>query len=396
MSRLVFWLLLCVTVGCRQEFSPEEKVQVRETINNARATVEKVRAKHQLLEKEGWLIRMPEKLLDRSIAMSTAADVNGTRHAVGSCWITDETGDIQQSFFWDAPKGTVTIIPIPAAAKGERPFTFVDAVAVSDTDLVACNAQRPGTQPGQMYQPSRVAHLWNAKDNVFTRLPIPSGMNASAATDISADGRTVVGTTFGGEMTQATVWQQGEDGAWGVTMLPGTDAYAFGISPNGMYVAGKAPPKDSPFFAPVRWTKKDGVWTITQLGSRPGIAAAVSDEGIVVGYVVRDMRQVAFQFDVVVNPLGFLSDHGESQAFGIARGVIVGYSQEKNRPDGTAGRQRAFVSNGEMRQLFLFDTTDARSIHPSGFICGAYAEYREDPEEESDRAYIFSPPFLKP
>lgn len=392
MSRFWFVLMLVCVLGCNKSASPTPSPMSDEEKRVAEAF-----AVRHVMEEKGWLVRMPEKLSDdRIIAQSTAADVNGARHAVGSCWITNDIGDMQQSFFWDAPKGTVAIIPIPAAAKGERPFTFVDAVAVSDTDLVACNAQRPGTQPGQMYQPSRVAHLWNAKDNVFTRLPIRSGMNASAASDISADGRTVVGTTFGGEMTQATVWQQGEDGAWGVTMLPGTDAYAFGISPNGMYVAGKAPPKDSPFFAPVRWTKKDGVWTITQLGSRPGIAAAVSDEGIVVGYVVRDMRQIAFQFDVVVNPLGFLSDHGESYAFGIARGHVVGYSQEKNRPDGTAGRQRAFVSNGEMNQLFLFDTTDARSIHPSGIVCGAYAEHREDPEEESDRAYIFSPPFLKP
>lgn len=395
MSRVWIAVLFVVVLGCEKD---SKKSPVSPTTSEAKIETSGLVSLH-FLERQGWLIRMPEKLPDgRVVAMSTAADVNSTRHAVGSCWITDETGDIQQSFFWDVPKGAVEILPIPTASKDERPFTFVDAMAVSDTDIVVCNAQRPFSRLGEVYQPSRVAHVWDAQSGVFTRLPIPSGMNASAATDISADGRMVVGHVMGNGMMRAVVWRKGDDSQWSVTMFPEVDAYAFGISPNGNYITGKAPLKDSPFFVPVRWTKNNDVWTITYLGSDPGIATAVSDEGIVVGYVIRDDRRVAFQSDQVVVPLGVLPDHGESLAFGIAHGYVVGYSQEKNRPDGTAGRQRAFVwdETKKMRRLFWYDTTDARSIHPAGIVCGAHAEYREDPEEESDRAYIFSPPFLKP
>lgn len=349
--------------------------------------------------REPDFIRMPDHLSDgRVLVESIAIDVNAYRHAVGLCSIRVDDTEVWTSFFWNGTKGTVVIIPIPIAPKEESPFTHIEVVGLGDTDFVACNAQR-SVRSGKAYQPGRVPYVWDAILKVFVRLPIPLDMNAAAAEDISADGSTVVGTSHGSNGARAVVWKK-ENKGWRSTLLPGEHAYVSGMSPNGDFVVGKAPEEGpgSPFYAPVRWEYHGGKWSIEYLGPGPGIATAVTNDGRSVGWTGQTVR-IAFVVDGKgVIPIGVLPDHTLSEAFGIANGYVVGYSQEKDFPDGTSGRMRAFVWDAKegMRRLFPSDTTDARSIHPSGIVCGAYAEDRKDPEEERDRAYIYSPPFLKP
>lgn len=338
---------------------------------------------------KGELKRFPQKLPTGQVVIdSTAKDVNTAGQVVGHCQVESDTPGLPDvfSFFWDPASDTVVTLPVP------KDWSDTDVSAVSNSGLAVCTVRRDFRR----YRLHQKACVWDSRSGEMTDLPTPPD-SGSTATGISADGHRVVGHIGGNDRTEACVWTRSEKGGeYALKILPGGHlSFALAMSPNGRFAVGYSYNGEH---VPTLWLWNRGEkrWILIPLTHQKGKALSVNDDADVVGYVLsNDGEEHAFIWDKEgLRRLGVLSGHLKSRALGINnKGLVVGYSQEPPLADGGAGRQRAFLYDPAvgMRRLFATDTTDAFSINGVGQIVGNYADEREDPEEEIDRAYIWTP-----
>lgn len=180
-----------------------------------------------------------------------------------------------EAFFWSESTGMMGLGDLPG---GE--FSGI-ALDVSTSGVaVGYSATSTGDEPFR----------WSVADGMIGLGGLPGGPSPrGGASDITADGKTIVGGSAWGPSYQAFRWHE-STGMTGLGYLPdGTTSFARTISDDGSTIAGECEtPAGRRFF---RWTTTDG---LTGLGDPPagysgGAVFNVSANGrVVVGTLYRD------------------------------------------------------------------------------------------------------------
>lgn len=205
------------------------------------------------------------------------------------------------------------------------------AAAVSADGLVVVGTS--SVDGGVRGSPTSEAFRWTVESGMQGLGELPGGTILSSATDISADGSIIVGSSVSDLGREAYRWES-STGMVGLRPDPaGEFSYAFGISGDGKTIVGEGQLPNNNWDA-VRWNSTEGV---VPLGAVSMVldqaqAADVSHDGsVIVGarfdYVAYDQR--AFRWDSasgVVN-LPDLPGVGGSYATAVSGDgtVVVGY-----------------------------------------------------------------------
>jgi len=116
---------------------------------------------------------------------------------------------------------------------------------------------------------------------------LAGGAFQSRATDVSADGSTVIGYSANAAGTEAFRWTR-SGGMQSIGALPGAGhaAYASAVSADGSVIAGYST-TDSSTYQAFRWTQAGGMVSIGGLGANDGFTrgdAISADGSVIVGY----------------------------------------------------------------------------------------------------------------
>ncbi len=205
---------------------------------------------------------------------STAYDVSDHgRVVVGE----SETGQGRQAFRWTRAEGMVGLGTLEPSATSA-------AYGVSADGQVIVGVQ------------GKAAFRWTQEHGLMLLGDLPGGLNRSAATAVSSDGKVVVGYGSTNDGTEAFRWTA-ESGMQGLGDLAGGSfsSMAEGVSRDGAVVVGRA--RSASGAEAFRWTAEEGM---TALGDLPGGefwsgAKAVSGDGkVVVGRATGPTGPAAF------------------------------------------------------------------------------------------------------
>ncbi len=154
---------------------------------------------------------------------------------------------------------------------------------------------------------------------------IPDGQ-WSAASDVSADGTTVVGVAFNASNQSRAAYWTPLTGMIDLGTLDGESSYAYGVSADGVVVVGQA--SNGSHARAFRWTPATGMQDIGTLGGCCGEARGVSADGsVIVGHATNASEQPrAFRWTPTsgMQDIGSLPNAISVAAFGVsANGSVV-------------------------------------------------------------------------
>lgn len=229
---------------------------------------------------------------------------------VGDYWELVDPFVVRQGFRWQASTGMQDIGALNPAAPEVQPL----AVSDDGSRIVGWSRGMSG---------SIRPFLWTAAAGMQELIEVP-GTDA-IATDISPDGQTIVGYFLDGP-EQAFVWRGGV-----VTVLPTlpgeTDSFALAVCGNGNAVVGTTRSVGGRAF---RWTPANGIEELPALldGAPTSARDCRNDATIVVGFSGTRKAMPAVRWDTKgARSLGTLGgDFGSAEAISANGAVAVGSS----------------------------------------------------------------------
>ncbi|MEM9807855.1 MAG: PEP-CTERM sorting domain-containing protein [Cyanobacteria bacterium P01_D01_bin.56] len=208
---------------------------------------------------------------------------------------------------------------------------------------------------------------------------LPGLDTSSQASDISADGTTVIGISRkegpGGRSSASFRWTA----RTGLTKIPATNFLADAISDNGQVIVGSR----SGSGEILRWSASQGTTVLGPLGFADGVSG---DGSIVVGYTGRAAATQAFQWTATIGLMGLEMPSGIDRLQGAtdvsdSGAVIVGYSD--NIQTGALVPVRWAGQTG-FTQLGNHDFGAASSVSSNGNIVVGFAgSANSDPDGEA-------------
>ncbi len=183
---------------------------------------------------------------------------------VGS-WNTLRDGALERrSMVWQAGGRGLELESLPNAVPLSGSFTFVGDVSGDGTLAVGVAFDDRRTR-----QPV----TWDTSTGAIETLALLPGRSGGQANRISTDGRTIVGSQFGGAdgVDPIVFWTDGVPQSADATVPDGFDRFEIlGISPDASIVTGQLIPVDfDPFSNPIRpaaWSSRDGIEILDTLG----------------------------------------------------------------------------------------------------------------------------------
>ncbi len=308
-------------------------------------------------------------------------DLNSSREAIGFRENLLGRGNLSEESVYFGPDGMPRSIPILEG------YTHTFGTALSDTGYVVGRATRPIGHPEGATQ----AFAWHPEEEKLQGLGFLPDDTSSVATDISTDGRRVVGYSIGKERVRPCLWEFSEE-SWSVIPLPVTlddnpilAPSGVRISPDGKrIVASVSTPETIPGKRYrshlVEWRADGDGWERRILYPEILIPAAVNDHGAVAGRYVKEGSYRPFLWDPQdgFRDLGLLPGDVNGQAYDIDnQGTVVGFSDDPAGPEG--GPEAFFWRNGEMRKLQLGENVVASVAHALNGL-GEVAGLLEDNE----------------
>lgn len=338
------------------------------------------------------------------MAINSGGEVLGTRES-----LEPKVAILSQSYFFSDGSKTLDLPKL----KG---YTNSEFQSLSDDGKVVGYASRaPGNPNGAL-----TAIVWDAKTGEVTDLGKLPDDTASQATDISSDGKRIVGYSTGAQPARVTpcVWEQvGEDQAWIPKPLsvvhkhnPFVVSSGVVISPNGKRIASCPTFRiisdnfyDSSLYT---WELADGQWNRRELTEMAGQVRDISNAGVIALSIATGSGIMPHMVDgkgeLIEIELLPGDKTGQSNAVG-AKGAVYGFSDD---PPGPAGGPQAFVySEGKSQPLKHFAPrgvySTVNAVNASGqqvgfvdvIVRGGRTRLPSSPEEieklEADDSVIF-------
>jgi len=230
---------------------------------------------------------------------------------VGEYWEVVGPAFVRQGFRWHASTGMQDIGALNPAAPEVQPL----AVSDDGSRIVGWSRAASG-----FVRP----FLWTEAEGMRELDTVPG--SDAIATDISPDGRTIVGHFFDNAPEQAFLWRDGIVTLLG-TLPDETDSFALGICGNGNAVVGTTRSIGGRAF---RWTAAGGMQELPPLtNGAPALANACTDDAaVVVGFGGNRKGTPPVRWDAKgARSLGTLgSDSGSAEAISANGAVVVGSS----------------------------------------------------------------------
>jgi uncharacterized membrane protein len=238
------------------------------------------------------------------------ASADGTV-VVGEYWEFVDPFFVRQGFRWQASTGMHDIGALNPAAPEVQPL----AVSDDGSRIVGWSRGMSG---------SRRPFLWTAAGGMQELIEVPGG--DATATDISPDGLTIVGYFFDNAPEQAFLWRDGAVTLLGT--LPGeTDSFALAVCGNGNAVVGTTRSIGGRAF---RRTAAAGIQELPPLiaGAPTSANDCTNDAVIAVGFSGTKKAMPAVRWDAKgPRSLGTLGgDFGTAEAVSANGAVVVGSS----------------------------------------------------------------------
>ncbi len=223
-------------------------------------------------------------------------------------------------------------MPIP---KG---FTNVEALAISDTNLVVGRTTKPIGKPGSLR-----AVVWNPGQGEIKLLPTPEGDHSCDVCDITPDGQRITGYATGPNGLRPVVWEwDAKPAEWRVEVLPTEHEHnpylmssQLVIAPDGRTIVGCCTEKfredgtvDS---ALMEWRRAEGKWTRRQVTEEAMHVKAINNKGQIAGSVAGNQGRLpcCITLDGTIKMLKLLDGDVAGEARDInEQSVIVGWSDD--------------------------------------------------------------------
>lgn len=230
---------------------------------------------------------------------------------VGEYWELEDPFLIRQGFRWQASTGMQDIGALNPDAPEVQPL----AVSNDGSRIVGWSRGMSG---------SVRPFLWTAAGGMQELVDVPGG--DATATDISPDGQTIVGYFLGNAGEEAFLWRDGAVTLLGT--LPGeTDSFALAVCGNGNAVVGTTRSVGGRAF---RWTAAGGIQELPALidGAPTSANDCTNDAAIAVGFSGNRKSMPAVRWDAKgPRSLGTLGgDFGSAEAVSANGAVVVGSS----------------------------------------------------------------------
>ncbi len=219
------------------------------------------------------------------------------------------------------------------------------------------------------------AFRWTEAEGMMPLGDLEGGIFRSRARNVSADGRTVVGFGRSAEGDEAIVWRDGVLTSLGDAPDPGFHSQARGVSDDGTKIAVAG--REGSFV----WTENAG---FSPLGAI--YYAQISGDGNVLagGGVVEGVRRPAFYSDEGFVPLGDLPGGGVNGgvwSLSTDGTVVVGHAESHDN------KQQAFrYKDGNMQGLGFLgvgEMTEARDVSADGSVVVGMANWNSDDWSDS-------------
>lgn len=282
------------------------------------------------------------------MAVNAGGQVLGTRE-----WLEPKIAVLSQSYFFSDGSKTVDLPKLNG-------YTNSEFQSLSDDGKVVGYASRaPGNPNGAL-----TAIVWDAKTGKVTDLGKLPKDTASQATDISSDGKRIVGYSTGAQPARVTpcVWEQvDENGPWIAKPLsvvhkhnPFVVSSGVVISPDGKRIAScptfrivKETFYDSSLYT---WQLSGGQWDRTELSEMAGHIRDISNAGVIALSISTGEGMMPHRVNAkgeLVN-IDLLPGDKTGQANAVGpNGSVYGFSDD---PPGPAGGPQAFVASGGKTQ----------------------------------------------
>jgi uncharacterized membrane protein len=230
---------------------------------------------------------------------------------VGEYWELVDPFFIRQGFRWQASTGMLDIGALNPDAPEVQPL----AVSNDGSRIVGWSRATSG-----FIRP----FVWTAAGGMQELIEVPG--SDAIATDISADGLTIVGHFFDNAPEQAFLWRAGVVTLLGT--LPGeTDSFALAVCGNGNAVVGTTRSVGGRAF---RWTAASGIEELPPLiaGAPTSANACTNDAAIAVGFSGNRKGMPPVRWDAKgPRSLGTLGgDSGSAEAISASGAVVAGSS----------------------------------------------------------------------
>jgi uncharacterized membrane protein len=339
------------------------------------------------------------EIFENSETLSAVLAINKNGAVIGSREASNEAGTIFHTEYFFSSGEFFAKMPIPEG------YTNVEAVAISDNDLVVGYASRPlGSQGGSLH-----AVIWNPRKETVEFLPIAAGDSACQAQAISADGSRITGYSTGPERLRPVLWGwSNEEEKWSVAVLPTVIEYnpylmssSLRISPDGKNIVGccteKILPGDRHDSSLYGWQQNEsGDWERRMIHEEQLYVRGLNNQGETVGSVIGPNGRLPCYVSATgdLQLLELLPGDVAGEARGInSQSQIVGWSDE---PPGTDGGPKACMwsPKGAVTQVHLSEIPYSMlyGINDSGQLAGMLSirtEKEEDSEQQAELALGF-------
>jgi len=279
------------------------------------------------------------ELIRNSESLSQAVAINARGSVIGTREVSDDSGVTLSLKSFYCGMDECKDMPMPEG------FTNVEAVAISDNDVVVGFASRTiGHEGGSLR-----AVVWKPQSGTIELLPPADGDEACHAQSITADGTMIAGYTTGPNRLRPAVWSRDEASQdWIVVVLdtlmdynPYLMSSTLQISPDGTRIVGCCTERilpgdiiDSSLFG---WREKQGQWERTLLNKEQMYIRDLNIHGAMVGSLLGpEGRLPCFVSpEGEIRLLGLLQGDVAGEARGInERSLIVGWSDQPHGPEG--------------------------------------------------------------
>ncbi len=226
--------------------------------------------------------------------------------ADGSTVVGDyASGSGTKIFRWTSAGGMVSLGHLSG---GENRANYASGVSANGSTIVG---ESYTLLEGEII-PVREAFRWTIEDGMVGLGDLPGTYIMSAATDISADGSTIVGVSSGPWGDEAFLWTNEEEGMVGIGDLEGGAFYseALGVSADGSTIVGTSEilAGDTAFI----WDADNGMRALDEVLTAQGLdltgwtleeARDVSDDGrVIIGQGINPSGQIEGWIAVVPEP----------------------------------------------------------------------------------------------
>lgn len=331
------------------------------------------------------------EVIRNSETLSQAMAINAKGSIIGLREVAEESNSILSSLSYFCGDALCVDMPIPDE------FTNVEAVALSDNDLVVGFASRVvGHADGSLR-----AVVWNPHTGKIDLLPRVAGDETCHAQSISASGTRITGYSTGPGRLRPVLWSWNPtEQTWGIAVLETEMEYnpylmssTLQISPDGSKIAGccteQILPGDIIDSSLYIWTETDGTWTRKHLNAEQLYIEEMNDQGEMAG----SLRGLEGRLPCFVSTQGevrrleLLSGHTTGEARGINQNSqIVGWCDQPHPTEGGT-RPCAWNREGKVSQIELSDIPFAmvNGINDAGRIAGMMTITMSDEDHNSSQ-----------